>query len=382
MPPDKMVPFGLYLVGASPKRTALSATAPFLWSQWQHLVLRTVWKWSPSVTRRCLHVWLPHPPTVARHLEKASGTRWQQDLLPVRAVRTAGVRSPLIPQRMQRDAAEVQGGIMQPTLLDSLHVAMDTGRWRRCVLSVITHVFLKRLGGGVGNFEESWLGRFWDFVVIYLLQLWLSVPITSWKRNPNRLWFRFTWITGCLLWSCTSGSFELILEWHLLCTMVILGLLRVFALTLRWSVWLLITAQLCFKPFAPFVSLTFRLHIPGLCFRSLFFLYCSKRCVQTLCENQPLWFHGAPKSLFFRRQLCPFRNREHNFKLESSYLATCFKGLYWKDNMVSSWHPFRQPRWGPSAAPGDLRMCPGLIWFPLQPVTAQNRPGNGLCEGH
>ena len=83
-------------------------------------------------------------------------------------------------------------------------------------------------------------------------------------------------------------------------------------------------------------------------------------------KNQPLSFHNASKPLFFRRQLCAFRNREQNFKLESSYFATCFKGLHWKDTMVSSWHSCRQPFRGPSAIPGNLRMWQCLVMFPLQ----------------
>lgn len=70
--------------------------------------------------------------------------------------------------------------------------------------------------------------------------------------------------------------------------------------------------------------------------------------------------------MFFRRQLCPFRNREQNFKLEPSYFATCVQGLYGKDYLVSSWHSFRQPCRGPSATPRNLRVCKWPVVFLLQ----------------
>lgn len=73
--------------------------------------------------------------------------------------------------------------------------------------------------------------------------------------------------------------------------------------------------------------------------------------------------------MFFRGQLCPFRNREQNFKLESSYFATWVKGLYWKDSVVSSRHSSRQPFRGPSATPRNLRMCTRLVMLPLQAST-------------
>lgn len=73
--------------------------------------------------------------------------------------------------------------------------------------------------------------------------------------------------------------------------------------------------------------------------------------------------------VFFRRQLCPFRNREQNFKSESSYFATWVKGLYRKDSVVSSRHSSRQPFRGPSATPRNLRMCVRLVTLPLQAST-------------
>lgn len=91
-------------------------------------------------------------------------------------------------------------------------------------------------------------------------------------------------------------------------------------------------------------------------------------------KNQPFSFHNASKPLFFRRQLCALRSWEQHFKLESSYFATCLKGLYWKDTMVSSWHSCRQSSRRPSATPGNLRMRQCPVTFPLQASNCTKQP--------
>lgn len=96
----------------------------------------------------------------------------------------------------------------------------------------------------------------------------------------------------------------------------------------------------------------------------------TKACSACLLSRQQkwdqLWLCGRYSRVQQRRQLCPFRNREQNFKLESSYFATCFNGLYWKDNVVFSWHSSRQPFRHPSATPGNLRVWKCLVMSPLQ----------------
>lgn len=170
------VSFGSHFVGVSLKRMALSAVAPFRWFQWEHLILRMVWKWSRSVTWWCLCVWLPRPPTAASSLRRASRATLQQDLLSLLAVRTVGVRPPPIPQEMQPSSTEVQGAMIKLKFLDSLLLAKEEGRPRRCVLWATR---MSYAGGGCGTVQCK-LTR-WrilrNFVLIHFFHVGLLIPL-------------------------------------------------------------------------------------------------------------------------------------------------------------------------------------------------------------
>lgn len=105
--------------------------------------------------------------------------------------------------------------------------------------------------------------------------------------------------------------------------------------------------------------------------------------MRLLCKNPPFWFHNAPKPLCFSGDSCVHSETE---------------------NKILSWNPLILPEvskdctekttWSPSGisldSPAGVLQQPQETWgcvndqscSHFKPVTAQNRLGDELCEGH
>lgn len=148
-----------------------------------------VWKWSPSVTWRCLCVWLPRSPTVFSHPRRASRRTWHQHLLSRFAVKTVEMGPTLIVWKIQQSSTEVQQDIINLKFLGSLQLTKNCIRRDDAFRMFCDQlIFLRLLGGGIGYVNKSWLCKGF-FEILGCLGMFFFLPFFSFLATAYRILF-------------------------------------------------------------------------------------------------------------------------------------------------------------------------------------------------